>query len=64
MDGSIDLSFEAIRDIGKIPSTQSMGWLAHQLKQEDLTVTLNASAIKEIVEMVDQIKRNPYRPYY
>ena len=59
MDGSIDLSFESIKDIENIPSTQDMGWLASELKQEDWTVTLNPSAIEEIASMVDQLKRNP-----
>ena len=59
MDGSVDLSFESFEDINNIPSTQGMGWLASELKQEDWTVALNTSAIKEINTMVNQIRRNP-----
>ena len=59
MDGSVDLSFESFKDIGNIPSTQGMGWLASELKQEDWTVSLNSMAIKEIASMVDRTRRNP-----
>ena len=52
MDGSVDLSFESFKDIGNIPSTKGMGWLASELKQEDWTVSLNSSAIEEIASMV------------
>ena len=57
MDGSIDLSFESIDDINNIPSTQGMGWIASDLKKENWTVTLNTSAIEEIVSIVNQTKR-------
>ena len=56
MDGSIDLSFESINDIDNIPSTQGMGWLASDLKQENWTVSLNSSAIEEIASMVHQLR--------
>ena len=59
MDGSIDLSFESINDIDNIPSTQGMGWLASDLKQENWTVSLNSSAIEEIASMVHQLRQNP-----
>ena len=59
MDGSVDLSFESFKDIGNIPSTQGMGWLASELKQEDWTVSLDSMAIKEIASMVDRTRRNP-----
>ena len=59
MDGSIDLSFEAIDDINKIPSTNRMGWVASELKKEDWTVALNTSAIEEIASMVKQTASKP-----
>ena len=59
MDGSVDLSFESFKDIDNIPSTQGMGWLASELKQEDWTVSLDSMAIKEIASMVDRTRRNP-----
>ena len=59
MGGSVDLSFESFEDIGNIPSTNGMGWLASELKQENWTVALNSSAIREIASMVVQTRRNP-----
>ncbi len=59
MDVSVDLSFESFTDIGNIPSTRGMGWLASELKQEDWTVSLNSMASEEIASMVDQTRRNP-----
>lgn len=59
MDEPVDLSCETFKDIGNIPSTNGMGWLASELKQENWTVSLNASAVREIASMVAQIRRNP-----
>ena len=59
MEDTLDLSFESIKDIVNIPSTQGMGWLASELKREDWTVNLNSSAIDEITAMADQIRRHP-----
>ena len=59
MDGSVDLSFESLKDIGNIPSTKGMGWLASELKQKDWTVSLNSMAITEIASIVGQTRRNP-----
>ena len=59
MDGSIDLSFEAIDDINKIPSTKGMGWVASELKRENWTVALNTSAIEEIASIVKQTASKP-----
>jgi len=59
MDGSVDLSFESFKDIDNMPTTQGMGWVASELKQEDWTVALNSSSINEINSMVNQIRRNP-----
>ena len=59
MDGSIDLSFEAIDDINNIPSTKGMGWVASELKRENWTVALNTSAIEEIASIVKQTASKP-----
>ena len=59
MGESVDLSFESFKDIDNIPSTNRMGWLASELKQENWTVSLNSSANREIASMVAQTRRNP-----
>ena len=59
MEGSIDLSFESVVDMNKLPSTEGRGWLASELSQDDWTVKLNHTALGEIASMVNQLKRNP-----
>lgn len=59
MEGSLDLSFESVLDIDKLPSTEGKGWLASELSQQDWTVTLNHSALEEIASMVRQLKTQP-----
>ena len=59
MDGTLDLSFEAFKDLDNIPTASGRGWLASNLNKDDWTVKISDDGNKEIVSMIDEMVAKP-----
>jgi len=59
MDGMIDLSGEALKDLSRIPNCRGRGWIAADVSAPDWTIELDAAAMQEIATMAEVMQKHP-----